>query len=130
MFTMKKHADGPARLVSRHVATALPLLDLNTATSAQLADALIRSSCAFVVGHGVDPGLHDQMIEVSRTFFDRPPEEKALVRWPGDGQWGGWLPVFQGGRDLNGDGPPELLEKFEIQLPRPWSLTDADSRTE
>jgi isopenicillin N synthase-like dioxygenase len=104
---------------------SLPVLDLQTCRAQELADALISSSCAFVVGHGVDPALHARMIEVSRAFFDQPTADKASVRWPGDGHWRGWLPVFEGTGDLNGDGPPELLEKFEIQLPRPWSHPDS-----
>jgi isopenicillin N synthase-like dioxygenase len=91
------------------MASPLPVIDLATATSGELTDALIQSSCAFVVGHGMDPELHAEMIELSRAFFDLPTAEKAAVRWPGDGQWRGWLPVFEGGNDLNGDGPPELL---------------------
>jgi len=106
--------------------SALPVLDLQTATPDEVVDALIGSSCAFIVGHGVDPELHDRMIEVSRAFFDLPVERKAEVRWPGDGQWRGWLPVYEGTRDLNGEAPPELLEKFEIQLSRPWGRSDAE----
>jgi isopenicillin N synthase-like dioxygenase len=124
VFTVRKHAIRLFRLTFLLMASPIPVIDLASAKPGELTDALIRSSCAFVVGHGVDPQLHERMIEVSRAFFDLPLEDKAAVRWPGDGQWRGWLPVFEGGRDLNGDGPPELLEKFEIQLPHPWPHSD------
>jgi isopenicillin N synthase-like dioxygenase len=98
-------------------APALPVIDLGQATPSELAEALQTWSCALITGHGVDPALLARMVEVSRQFFDRPEEEKAEVRWDGTGHWRGWLPVYQGADDLNSSQLPELLEKFEIQLP-------------
>jgi isopenicillin N synthase-like dioxygenase len=98
-------------------APVIPVIDLRVATPSDLAEALQTRSCALVIGHGVDPDLLARMVEVSRQFFDRPEDEKARVRWDGTGHWRGWLPVYQGSEDLNSSQLPELLEKFEIQLP-------------
>jgi isopenicillin N synthase-like dioxygenase len=108
-------------------APEIPVIDLRVATPSDLVEALQTWSCALVTGHGVDPGLLARMGEVSRRFFDRPEEDKAEVRWDGTGHWRGWLPVYQGSDDLNSSQVPELLEKFEIQLPaegRRSSVTD------
>ncbi len=106
----------------------IPVIDLGQTSPAELAQALMTSSCALITGHGVAPELIADMVRVSRAFFDQPRERKAAVRWPGAGNWRGWLPVYEGTDDLNSSELPELLEKYEIQLPRPWDRkADADA---
>lgn len=105
----------------------VPVIDLSVATPAELTAALMDSSCAFVVGHGIDPGLHARLVETAKAFFDLPADAKQAVRWPGAGQWRGWLPVYEGSKDLNSDAVPELLEKYEIQLPRPGTPDDLEA---
>src|SRR4030088_3395588 len=103
---------------------SIPLIDLAVATPQDVADALMVSSCAFVTGHGVPSSVHDDMVTLSRSFFDLPRGEKAEVRWPGDRYWRGWLPYYEGPEDLKGSQSPELVEKFEVQLAHPWPGTD------
>src|SRR4030088_2858905 len=80
---------------------SIPLIDLAVATPQDVADALMVSSCAFVTGHGVPSSVHDDMVTLSRSFFDLPRGEKAEVRWPGDRYWRG------GGPHLVGRAAPE-----------------------
>jgi isopenicillin N synthase-like dioxygenase len=95
---------------------SVPTLDLRTATPTEIADALIGSSCAFIVGHDVSEALMTEMVSVSKAFFDLDREEKGKVRWLGDGRWRGWQPVDQGAEELTGDRAPDLLERFETQM--------------
>jgi isopenicillin N synthase-like dioxygenase len=59
------------------------------------------------------------MVEVSTAFFDLPRAAKAPTRWPGDGLWRGWQPVYEGDADLTGGRVPDLLERFEVALSGP-----------
>jgi isopenicillin N synthase-like dioxygenase len=99
---------------------AVPVIDLDTVTGADLVDLLRRHAC-FVIGsgHGISDDLWRSTIEVSKAFFDLPAEMKEPCRWPGAGPWMGWLPV--GATDRPGEERPKLLEKYEITLPNPWS---------
>ena len=97
----------------------VPTVDLSSASPAEFVAALRESSCVFVTGHGVPAGLMNDMIEVSTAFFDLPRELKAPTRWPGDGLWRGWQPVYEGDADLTGGRVPDLLERFEVALSGP-----------
>ena len=97
------------------VARVVPTLDLASASGADLADALITTSCVLIVGHDVAPDLRRAMAEVTAAFFDLPRGEKARVRWPGDGAWRGWQPVTEGVPELTGARVPDLVERFEAQ---------------
>jgi isopenicillin N synthase-like dioxygenase len=92
-----------------------PTIDLASTPPGALAEALVESSCALIVGHGVAADLRAEMASVSARFFDLPEEEKALVRWPGTGQWKGWQPVYAGAAELTGERVPDLVERFEVQ---------------
>ena len=94
----------------------VPVVDLAAGPADTVVDALISSSCVFVVNHGVPADLRRDMLEVSTGFFDLPRAEKAATRWPSDGLWRGWQPVYEGATDLTGDRTPDLLERFEVQL--------------
>jgi isopenicillin N synthase-like dioxygenase len=94
----------------------VPRVDLADDPPDAIVDALIESSCAFVVNHGVSEALIGKMIAASAAFFDLPGESKLTTRWPGDGLWRGWQPVYEGAQDLTGGRVPDLLERYEIQL--------------
>jgi isopenicillin N synthase-like dioxygenase len=94
----------------------VPCVDLTAEPSAAIVEALIESSCAFITGHGI---ATDDMVAVSTAFFDLPRDRKAPTRWPGDGLWRGWQPVYEGAADLTGGRVPDLLERFEVSLPGP-----------
>ena len=71
-------------------------------------DAACRDAGFFyVVGHGVDRGLREQLVAESRRFFARPDAEKARIAMTRGGRaWRGWFPV---GGELT-SGRPDLKE--------------------
>jgi isopenicillin N synthase-like dioxygenase len=103
----------------------VPTVDLSAAPPSAFAHALRESSCVFITGHGVPAALVTEMTEVSTAFFDLPRERKLPTRWPGDGLWRGWQPVYEGAADLTGGRQPDLLERFEVALPGPRDETPA-----
>ncbi|HEX3713495.1 MAG TPA: 2OG-Fe(II) oxygenase family protein [Trebonia sp.] len=105
-------------------AFTVPTVDLASSSPAEFVAALSESSCLFITGHGVPARLTAAMAEVSTAFFDLPREHKLPTRWPGDGLWRGWQPVYEGAADLTGGRVPDLLERFEVALsgPRDGSL--------
>jgi isopenicillin N synthase-like dioxygenase len=90
----------------------IPVVDLRTATAQDFADALLSSSCTFVVGHGIPLDVRKEVFETGRTFFLRPNEEKEAVRWPGHGIWCGWQPPAA--PDIVGDRIPDPVDRYEI----------------
>ncbi|HVC70486.1 MAG TPA: 2-oxoglutarate and iron-dependent oxygenase domain-containing protein [Acidimicrobiales bacterium] len=59
----------------------------------------------YVIGHGVNPGLQDQLDSLARDFFGRPEEEKAEIALARGGRaWRGWFPV---GGELTGGIPDD-----------------------
>jgi isopenicillin N synthase-like dioxygenase len=97
-------------------AFTVPTADLAAQPPSAFVDALRESSCVFITGHGVPADLMAEMVEVSTEFFDLPRIRKLPARWPGDGLWRGWQPVYEGAADLTGGRVPDLLERFEISL--------------
>jgi isopenicillin N synthase-like dioxygenase len=97
----------------------VPCVDLAADPPSAFTDALTESSCVFIVNHGVPAALIDSMAEVSTAFFDLPRAEKLPTRWPGDGLWRGWQPVYEGAEDLTGGRLPDLLERFEVSMSGP-----------
>jgi isopenicillin N synthase-like dioxygenase len=106
--------------------STIPVIDLVASPGDDLAHALAASSCALVVGHGVDRGLHDEFLAITQEFFALPAGEKRQVRWPGNSPWRGWLPYFEGGADLSAGTRAVPLEKFEMQLSSPGRVAEAD----
>jgi isopenicillin N synthase-like dioxygenase len=92
------------------VNTLVPTLDLAVATPLELVDALVSSSCVFITGHGLTDFELAGLLATGAEFYALPEDEKAVVRWPGDGPWLGWQPVYQGGPSAL------LLERFEVRL--------------
>jgi isopenicillin N synthase-like dioxygenase len=103
----------------------VPAVDLATQPPSAFVAELRRSSCVFITGHGVGAGLMAEMVAASTAFFDLPRERKLPTRWPGDGLWRGWQPVYEGAADLTGGRVPDLLERFEITLSGPREETPA-----
>jgi isopenicillin N synthase-like dioxygenase len=103
----------------------VPVVDLASAPPAAFVDALRESSCVFITGHGVPAALLAEMTAVSTAFFDLPRARKLPTRWPGDGLWRGWQPVYEGDADLTGGRVPDLLERFEVALSGPRGDTPA-----
>lgn len=97
----------------------VPTVDLSAEPVSAFVAALRESSCVFITGHGVSAGLMSAMVGASTAFFDLPREQKLPTRWPGDGLWRGWQPVYEGAADLTGGRVPDLLERFEIALSGP-----------
>jgi len=95
---------------------AVPTISLTASSPSAVVEALMSHSCAFVVDHGVDAALLRDMVAVSTEYFELPRDEKLRTRWPGEGLWRGWQPVYEGAADLTGDRVPDLLERFEVQL--------------
>ena len=103
----------------------VPVVDLQSSSPADFVAALRESSCLFITGHGVPADLMAEMVATSTEFFDQPRERKLPTRWPGDGLWRGWQPVYEGDADLTGGRVPDLLERFEISLSGPRDETPA-----
>lgn len=54
------------------------------------------------------------LLDTAPEFFAPSPQDKAAVRWSGEGAWSGWQPLFDGA------GPQALLlERYERALPAP-----------
>jgi isopenicillin N synthase-like dioxygenase len=106
-------------------AFTVPTVDLTAAPPSEFVRALRESSCVFVTGHGVPAALLAEMTEVSTAFFDQPRAAKLPTRWPGEGLWRGWQPVYEGDADLTGGRVPDLLERFEVALPAPRAPSPA-----
>ncbi|MBW8076572.1 MAG: isopenicillin N synthase family oxygenase [Gallionella sp.] len=103
-------------IVELMTSQTIPRIDLDSDSPGELTTALLDCSCAFLTGHGVADSLRRDIVEVSRSFFDLPVEDKAKVRWPGDGYWRGWQPLVGGQVDI--DAPkPTVLERFEVPVP-------------
>ena len=99
-----------------------PLLDPAASPREQLAvgraiDAACRDSGFFLVtGHGIEPGLRDDLERLSREFFALPNETKAAISMRhGALAWRGWFPV---GDELT-SGEPDRKEGvyFGQELP-------------
>lgn len=103
----------------------VPAIDLATEPPTAFVDALRASSCVFITGHGVPGDLVAEMVGVSTAFFDLPRTRKLPTRWPGDGLWRGWQPVYEGAPELTGGRAPDLLERFEVALSGPRDETPA-----
>lgn len=99
----------------------IPTIDLERATGAELVDALVSSSCCYLVGHGAEEPIA-RVLETARAFFALPREEKDRVRWDGELPWQGYQPVHEGGPQAL------LLERFEVNL-APGGQRDAAGRT-
>lgn len=62
-------------------------------TAAAIDDACRRHGFFVLTGHGVEPGLFDDLERASRAFFARPDAEKAAIAMPLAGAaWRGWFP--------------------------------------
>jgi isopenicillin N synthase-like dioxygenase len=99
-----------------------PLLDPAASPRAELAvgraiDAACRDSgFLLVTGHGIEPGLRDDLERLSREFFALPNETKAAISMRhGALAWRGWFPV---GDELT-SGEPDRKEGvyFGQELP-------------
>ncbi|MGF7238422.1 MAG: 2OG-Fe(II) oxygenase family protein [Frankia sp.] len=97
----------------------VPVLDGRRASGSDLAAALERASCAFLLETGVPGALRREMVEAARTFFHLPRAQKARVEWPGTRPWTGWQPVHEWGPEVSGYARPDLVERFEVRLPMP-----------
>ncbi len=67
----------------------------HVASAARHLDAACRThGFATIVGHGVEPGLHDRLDRAARDFFALAEDEKAQVSMGHGGRaWRGWFPV-------------------------------------
>ena len=102
---------------------SVPIVDLGSPTAgADLVDALEHAASALLVGHGIPIELRRAAIRSSRQFFARAEADKAEVRWPGDGLWYGWQPVYAGGEEYTAGRAPDLMERFEVNDPDHFSF--------
>ncbi|TNC20455.1 2OG-Fe(II) oxygenase family protein [Amycolatopsis alkalitolerans] len=98
----------------------VPVLDLATATGAELVAGLQSSSCVFLTGMATFGADLAAMLASARAFFALPEREKSPVRWDGTGPWQGWQPVYDSGPAAS------PMERFELALPDPDPFPDAD----
>lgn len=105
-------------------AAVVPTVDLDAVSAEQFVDHLREFACVVVTaGHGIPDELWRATIATSRAFFARDEAAKRTARWNGQQPWLGWLPV--GATDPPGVAP-KLLEKYELQLPIPWTGDPGD----
>ena len=95
----------------------LPVVDLTASDAADAIDRACREVGFFyVVGHGVDDALQQQLEDAARAFFARPEATKAEIAMAKGGTaWRGWFPV---GGELT-SGVPDRKEGiyFGAELP-------------
>lgn len=108
----------PEVAVPTPVSPVIPTIDLATASGAELVDALVASSCCYLVGHGAEEPIA-RALKASRAFFALPGQEKDRVRWDGNLPWQGFQPVHEGGPQAL------LLERFEVNLAPGGHIDDA-----
>lgn len=81
---------------------ALPVIDLSllgdeghdSAVARQVAEACRRAGFFYVVGHGIDRRLLEDLVGAAREFFALPEEEKAEISMSLGGRaWRGFFPV-------------------------------------
>src|SRR5262245_20709464 len=94
-----------------HSVTHVPVIDLATsdrdAVAARLDAAASEFGFFYVTGHGIDPALVRSVLELSRSFFARPEDEKSRIHMSSGGRaWRGYFPV---GGELT-SGRPDLKE--------------------
>src|SRR4051794_26728552 len=92
----------------------LPIVDIGALVSGsgerypvvlQLRDACHEFGFFYVVGHGIDANLQQQLEQVSRKFFTQPLRDKLEIRMSRGGRaWRGYFPV---GGELT-SGSPDL----------------------
>ncbi|MCU1455059.1 MAG: 2OG-Fe(II) oxygenase [Acidimicrobiales bacterium] len=92
----------------------VPVIDLSTASDDELAEALLRGSCALLIGHGIPVDLQLEAFAVAKEFFDQPYDEKERVRWDGQGIWRGYQPISGEATDIVGERLPDLSDRFEV----------------
>lgn len=123
-----------------------PLIDGGPIDDVAVAiDAACRRDGFFtVVGHGIDPTLHERLDRAARAFFSLPATEKAAVAMAKGGRtWRGWFPEdgeltagmpdakegFYFGADLPADDPRvvagRLLHGPNLWPVRPFELRPA-----
>lgn len=102
--------------------TVLPVVDLapllrmaDAAALAQVAAAIDAAASEhgffYAEGHGIPPGLFDQLEAASRRFFALPEAEKARIAMAQGGRaWRGWFPL---GGELT-SGRPDHKEGFYL----------------
>jgi isopenicillin N synthase-like dioxygenase len=91
---------------------SIPVIDLQTASATDFSDALITSSCAFLVGHDVSHETRRGVFDTGSEFFQLSDEEKEAVRWPGYGIWCGWQPPAA--PEIVGDRVPDPVDRYEV----------------
>ncbi len=82
----------------------------------EVAAACTDTGFLVISGHDVDPALIDRMYSVSRTFFERPLEEKMQVGRPEPGMIRGYSGIESESFGLlEGEpAPPDLREIYDI----------------
>ena len=104
--------------------SAIPVIDVSPlvarsgtdAVASEIAEACRDHGFFYVVGHGVDQGLIDQLDGLSHQFFARPLEAKLAIRMALGGRaWRGYFPI---GAELT-SGQPDGKEGlyFGAELP-------------
>lgn len=98
------------------------------AVAAEVDRACSTSGFLAVTGHGIDPGIIDEMLTVTTAYFDRPVAEKLQHR-PDDLEGNrGYAPEGSEALSysLGQESPPDLFEAFNIgrEVPPPGVSDD------
>lgn len=101
---------------------AVPVVDLaatgpeRIAAARQLDQACRHVGLFEIVGHGIAPGLVDDLFAVTRQFFALPDAEKATVAQPAPDQVRGWTALGSEGitYSLDEESPADLKEKMDM----------------
>jgi isopenicillin N synthase-like dioxygenase len=127
-------AAGPRRggsCACASASSAVPIIDLSAvsaggpssdgakaAVAAAIGDACATAGFFIVVGHGVDPQLIARAEAASRSFFDRPLEDKLPLRSPSPEISRGYVPLAAEAAAASNDGAEDeagdLNEAFAI----------------
>lgn len=102
------------------MAHSVPIIDITGLRSGDLAERTrvareIGGACETIgffgiTGHGVDPGLLDDVFDANRRVFDLPMEEKMAKAWDADHINRGYDPA--GNQALDEGTPPDLKEAW------------------
>jgi isopenicillin N synthase-like dioxygenase len=100
---------------------SVPVIDLTTASGADLVAGLQSSSCVLLTGLGSIPDEARAAVEASQAFFGLSEEQKKQVQWSGEGPWSGWQPLYAAETNRY------PLERYEVALADPKTFDTPES---
>ncbi|PWR25656.1 isopenicillin N synthase family dioxygenase [Zavarzinia aquatilis] len=115
----------PGDFTSLPVIDISPLFGADTAAKRRVVEALGETARTigflYVTGHGMAPGLFDDLLAAAKEFFARPVDEKMQVYIGKSSNHRGYVPV---GEEVIYGGVPDQKEAFDLSQDLPADDVD------